>query len=876
MTVSALNTRNDITATSGQATFTYTFMVLAATDMTVYQNGALLASGYTVTGVGSTTGGTVVLDTGALTGQIVSLVLAMPLDRTTNYQNSGDFLAGDVNGDFDKIYIGAIQNENEGGRSLRLQDVEPPTAGVDMTIPLKADRLGKFLAFDSVTGGPIAGSGAAFFDSAAWSVYDFTGDGTTVAFTLGSDPATENNTQVYIDGVYQQKDGYSVTGAVLTFSVAPPNLSTIEVMVVAILPIGSTSSDLVSYTPAGTGAVATTVQTKLRESVSVQDFGAVGDGTTDDTAAIILALNSGFKNITGNGLTYKVTSALTISASDITLQDMVLDTSATSGEISFITASGTQGSNVALTADSLTGSNTVTVGDTSTFVVDGYAYISSDEVWSATQTVLLGQIVKIKSKTSTVLTLHDDVLYDFNTADSAVVAPITTLNNITLKNVTFIGANDLSNNQTAVKFNKCFNVNVENCSFDYYSYASAVFDRCIHSGVNNSSTRFARLSGLAYGFAILNGCYSVSVSDCFSQDQRHMVTVGDNEGINLYIRITGNHAASAADAGIDAHPACDFMVIDGNTVEAIGVAVDGIIFQGQNCIISNNIVVGNLTQGIRVQALTEIGTASAVITGNSIANIGSAGTNKGILIDQDTTGSVNSSGVIVSNNKISGSYEYGIYIVANDNEINDLVVSGNAIVDAATTAGIYVRSDTGASVSNLSITGNVVSSSGTQGIYLFAEGSTGDIAKGNITGNTIGPADFGIRLIKTSDIVISGNQNQGTSRKVHTTTTTGTVIDQSASPVITMTGSTYTVLQDAEYLIANLAGTITVTLPLASEFGGRVLNIKTIQAQTVVSASSDVVPIGDTAAGTAILPATDGAWVLIKSDGTNWIVMQSS
>jgi hypothetical protein len=297
MTVSALVTRNDITATSGQATFTYTFMVLDATDMTVYQNGALLASGYTVTGVGSTTGGTVVLDVGALTGQIVSLVLAMPLDRTTNYQNSGDFLAGDVNGDFDKIYIGAIQNENEGGRSLRLQDVEPPTAGVDMTIPLKADRLGKFLAFDSVTGGPIAGSGAAFFDSAAWSVYDFTGDGTTVAFTLGSDPATENNTQVYIDGVYQEKDGYSVTGAVLTFSVAPLNLSTIEVMVVAILPIGSTldqptRADLVSYTPAGTGAVATTVQAKLRDTRSVKDFGAVGNGATDDTAAIQAAITA--------------------------------------------------------------------------------------------------------------------------------------------------------------------------------------------------------------------------------------------------------------------------------------------------------------------------------------------------------------------------------------------------------------------------------------------------------------------------------------------------------------------------------------------------------------------------------------------------------
>jgi len=60
-------------------------------------------------------------------------------------------------------------------------------------------------------------------------IANFTGTGSQVNFSLLSAPASENSTQIYINGVYQQKNTYSVAGTVVTFSQAPPFTSTIEV-----------------------------------------------------------------------------------------------------------------------------------------------------------------------------------------------------------------------------------------------------------------------------------------------------------------------------------------------------------------------------------------------------------------------------------------------------------------------------------------------------------------------------------------------------------------------------------------------------------------------------------------------------------------------
>jgi len=63
-----------------------------------------------------------------------------------------------------------------------------------------------------------------------YQVQNFTGTGSQTIFTLSSASSGENFTFVYINGVYQQKNTYTVSGTTLTFSQAPPITSSIEVM----------------------------------------------------------------------------------------------------------------------------------------------------------------------------------------------------------------------------------------------------------------------------------------------------------------------------------------------------------------------------------------------------------------------------------------------------------------------------------------------------------------------------------------------------------------------------------------------------------------------------------------------------------------------
>ena len=269
MTVTAATTRDDFIASSGQTVFPYTFTALAEGDIKVLQNGVTLSLGsnYTLSGIGSY-GGNVTLTTGATLSDKISVYLDMDLARTTNYQNSGDFLALDVNGDFDALWLALQQGITSTDRSVRMPNADPST--INMVLPVAATRANKLLTFDS--------TGAVFVkdyvegELKTLDVNVFSGDGTTTTFTLTSAPTSPSLLQITIDGIMQQVSSYTVSGNNLTFYEAPPLNASVETRALVegeVNAADTTDLNVYSFTGNGTTTAFTMPEAGIENNVFI-------------------------------------------------------------------------------------------------------------------------------------------------------------------------------------------------------------------------------------------------------------------------------------------------------------------------------------------------------------------------------------------------------------------------------------------------------------------------------------------------------------------------------------------------------------------------------------------------------------------------------
>ena len=117
-----------------------------------------------------------------------------------------------------------------------------------------------------------------------------TGDGSDTTLTLNTDPVNENNVQVYIDGTYQNKDTFSVSGTTLTFSEAPPNNTKVEAIVATQTTINTATQLLDADGDTKVMVEESSDEDKIRfdtggtERMIIDDGGIVGIGTSSPTS----------------------------------------------------------------------------------------------------------------------------------------------------------------------------------------------------------------------------------------------------------------------------------------------------------------------------------------------------------------------------------------------------------------------------------------------------------------------------------------------------------------------------------------------------------------------------------------------------------------
>ena len=133
------------TAEAAETVFAVPFELNAATDLKVYVNGALVTTGFSLTGVGVDEGATLTFDAGLEAGDIVTLTRVTPPTRASDFDDSVGPRATGLNSEGDRAVALAQEAVETALHALHRAAYD---TDVDLTLPSVAERAGMLLAFD--------------------------------------------------------------------------------------------------------------------------------------------------------------------------------------------------------------------------------------------------------------------------------------------------------------------------------------------------------------------------------------------------------------------------------------------------------------------------------------------------------------------------------------------------------------------------------------------------------------------------------------------------------------------------------------------------------------------------------------------------------
>jgi polygalacturonase len=446
----------------------------------------------------------------------------------------------------------------------------------------------------------------------------------------------------------------------------------------------SNGSSLIGFIQAGTSAVARTVQSKLRDTVSVKDFGAVGNGVADDTAAIQAACTAA-KTITfgSSADNYRVTGTITLTSGTTLLM---------------------QGATVTQATDQTPIFN---AGSTDNVTISGGRFVGKSEA-SYTNTPS-SQAICITASNAT------DLVVTSNRFENFWYSPLMidiggnrvefSGNNVKGPGASVLGVDTNRRNTTGCTIT---GANLRIANNDIYDTATGIIvgqgsenivvnGNVIHDLINEhgiyADTGMRRLTisnNVIRSTGVFGTGIKVQSYDSFGVQAQCIAIVGNT------ISSTGTDGIVIDNTSVSPTLTTQDVTISGNSIQnAVAYAID--IRDGEDCTVTGNTIVTPSQSGIAWENCQKLLIADNHVRGSATSGL------------RDLA--VQSSNVTIKNNIVVNcatankvSDEYGIYIASGAPES---IIDGNVIIDSAANMqyGIFVVPNFN---STLSIVNNTV------------------------------------------------------------------------------------------------------------------------------------------------------------------------